>query len=352
MHGLFYMCIKIVFSALYPAYLTFKTIKYEDKMEYPRQVRYWTVYGVFSVAELLLDILLDPVPFYSLFKCAIVILFVCPLSPGYEVIFQCVIRPTLVKRERIIEGNVKKLIDQIRASVAQCSQATMECMRAASPVESEDGPLAMVGAGTDNSRRRRWSIDSGSEVASFDDVSERPYYKYNKSSLDLRYSRAEERQEVEYHQRRPSRSRHPQYGDTIHPRSSRHQATTEAGSYNWRPESKLSRDLSCWRPRDSDSDRGWYPLYERYTYGEHLHTSPLDHRYTSFNNMDTDITLENRAHYNQSAHSYTEDYTSNDLDTNLLLHQYSPYLHHRSLSLRRNNKSPFNYYKNTYLSNQ
>ena len=160
MHGLFYMCIKIVFSALYPAYLTFKTIKYEDKMvrimdeykyfvhivqsqEYPRQVRYWTVYGVFSVAELLLDILLDPVPFYSLFKCAIVILFVCPLSPGYEVIFQCVIQPTLVKRERIIEGNVKKLIDQIRASVAQCSQATMECMRAASPVESEDGPLAM-----------------------------------------------------------------------------------------------------------------------------------------------------------------------------------------------------------------
>ena len=381
MHGLFYMCIKIVFSALYPAYLTFKTIKYEDKMvrimdeykyfvhvvqsqEYPRQVRYWTVYGVFSVAELLLDILLDPVPFYSLFKCAIVILFVCPLSPGYEVIFQCVIQPTLVKRERIIEGNVKKLIDQIRASVAQCSQATMECMRAASPVESEDGPLAMsysdnhpvnpIGAGTDNSRRRRWSIDSGSEVASFDDVSERPYYKYNKSSLDLRYSRAEERQEVEYHQRRPSRSRHPQYEDTIHPRSSRHRATTEAGSYNWRPESKLSRDLSCWRPRDSD--RGWYPRYERYRYGdragEHLHTSPLDHRYTSFNNMDTDITLENRAHYNQSAHSYTEDYTSNDLDTNLLLHQYSPYIHHRSLSLRRNNKSPFNYYKNTYLSNQ
>ena len=115
-----------------------------QSQEYPRQVRYWTVYGVFSVAELLLDILLDPVPFYSLLKCAIVILFVCPLSPGYEVIFQCVIQPTLVKRESIIEGNVKKLIDQIRASVAQCSQATMECMRAASPVESEEGgPLAM-----------------------------------------------------------------------------------------------------------------------------------------------------------------------------------------------------------------
>ena len=32
MHGLFYMCIKIVFSALLPAYKTFKTIKYEDKM--------------------------------------------------------------------------------------------------------------------------------------------------------------------------------------------------------------------------------------------------------------------------------------------------------------------------------
>ena len=157
---------------------------------------------------------------------------------------------------------------------------------------------------------------------------------------------------MEYHQRRPSRSHHPQYEDTLHSSSSRHRAPTEAGSYNWRPDSKLSRDLSSWRPRDSD--RGWYPRYERYRYGdrvgEHLYTSPLDHRY----HMDTDITLENRVHYNQSAQSYTEDYTSNDLDTNTnsLLHEYTPYLHHRSLSLRRNNKSPFNYYKNTYLSNQ
>ena len=72
-------------------------------------MEYWTVYGVFSISELYLDLLFDFLPFYHLTKLLLLLLFLSPLTSGSEVVFHSVVRPVLYHRERHIEEQAGRL---------------------------------------------------------------------------------------------------------------------------------------------------------------------------------------------------------------------------------------------------
>ena len=82
-------------------------------------MKYWTVYGVFSLSELVLDLLLDFLPFYFLLKLLLLIIFVSPLTSGSEVVFQVVVSPLLSQRETFIEEQAERLRGHLQTSLAR-----------------------------------------------------------------------------------------------------------------------------------------------------------------------------------------------------------------------------------------
>ena len=82
-------------------------------------MKYWTVFGVFSLSELVLDLLLDFLPFYFLLKLLLLIIFVSPLTSGSEVVFQVVLSPLLSQRETFIEEQAERLLGHLQTSLAR-----------------------------------------------------------------------------------------------------------------------------------------------------------------------------------------------------------------------------------------
>ena len=120
--------------ALHQSFACFKSIKNEnfevslemifDKLtvyvqDYRSWLKYWTVFGVFSLCELLLDLVMDFVPFYHLLKLLTLLVFVSPLTSGYEVVFQCVVKPLLSQRENLIEEQTEKLLALFQVILSQ-----------------------------------------------------------------------------------------------------------------------------------------------------------------------------------------------------------------------------------------
>ena len=82
-------------------------------------MKYWTVFGVFSISELVLDLLLEFLPFYFLLKLLLLLLFVSPLTSGSEVVFQLVVRPILSQREEFIEEQAKRLLRHLQTNLSR-----------------------------------------------------------------------------------------------------------------------------------------------------------------------------------------------------------------------------------------
>ena len=82
-------------------------------------MKYWTVFGVFSLSELVLDLVLDFLPFYYLLKLLLLIVFVSPLTSGSEVVFQLVVRPLLSQREEFIEEQAERLLGHLQTNLSR-----------------------------------------------------------------------------------------------------------------------------------------------------------------------------------------------------------------------------------------
>ena len=135
MSSVLYSAVKTLLS-LYQSFACFKAIKNEDTevrigaisdingeifsfQDYRKWLKYWTVYGVFSLSELVLDLLLDFLPFYFLLKLLLLIIFVSPLTSGSEVVFQVVVSPLLSQRETFIEEQAERLLGHLQTSLAR-----------------------------------------------------------------------------------------------------------------------------------------------------------------------------------------------------------------------------------------
>ena len=135
MSSVLYSAVKTLLS-LYQSFACFKAIKNEDTevwigaisdincetfnfQDYRKWLKYWTVFGVFSLSELVLDLLLDFLPFYFLLKLLLLIIFVSPLTSGSEVVFQVVVSPLLSQREAFIEEQAERLLRHLQTSLAR-----------------------------------------------------------------------------------------------------------------------------------------------------------------------------------------------------------------------------------------
>lgn len=79
-------------TVLYPGYQTLKALDSHKKNETDWLV-YWTVFGIFTLAEELLWFILGYIPFYSLIRLAFVVYLWLPRTQGALVIYEMVISP-------------------------------------------------------------------------------------------------------------------------------------------------------------------------------------------------------------------------------------------------------------------
>ena len=145
-------------------------------------LKYWTVYGMFRVTEIVLDVLLESSHFLLLVKGLFLLLFVSPLTSGYLFVFGRVIQPFLIKREETIEKNVKAVVKHMKETIIHISFNTINAMKTESDQngQSEDqferkkvkAKVLMSSSNTMDSRdqrmdyglQRRWSIESNSDI--------------------------------------------------------------------------------------------------------------------------------------------------------------------------------------------
>ena len=123
---------------------------------------FWTVYGFYTMAEMIFDLFLDSLPFYSIFKMFLLIIFVSPLTNGYFVVFQCIIVPILKKREDQIELNFTSCLKNINSYLVKTSLMAISSL----DEENTNENTAMRNENEikewDYTKFRRWSFDSQS----------------------------------------------------------------------------------------------------------------------------------------------------------------------------------------------
>ena len=123
---------------------------------------FWTVYGFYTMAEMIFDLFLDSLPFYSIFKMFLLIIFVSPLTNCYFVVFQCIILPILKKREDQIELNFTSCLKNINSYLVKTSLMAISSL----DEENTNENTAMRNENEikewDYTKFRRWSFDSQS----------------------------------------------------------------------------------------------------------------------------------------------------------------------------------------------
>uniref|UniRef100_A0A7S4EV21 Receptor expression-enhancing protein n=1 Tax=Chrysotila carterae TaxID=13221 RepID=A0A7S4EV21_CHRCT len=99
-----------LFGFARPAYCTFKALRSTsaDKSETEVWLTYWSVFALFNVAALVMDILISWAPLYYDFKVLFVLWLQLPYTQGAAVLYRGYIQPWLVKHQGQIDGAVAK----------------------------------------------------------------------------------------------------------------------------------------------------------------------------------------------------------------------------------------------------
>lgn len=102
---------------VYPAYMTFKTIEQDDEKEHVYWLTYWVVYGLFSVAEAISDVLLFWLPYYYPLKLGFLVWCFVPKYRGCVTVYEHIIRPLLARHQ----GTIEMSLNQAQASIDEAS---------------------------------------------------------------------------------------------------------------------------------------------------------------------------------------------------------------------------------------
>ena len=83
---------RTLLGVFYPAFASLRAVLIESPESSVAWMKYWVVLGVFSVIELLLDLVLNPLPYsfptYLVIKCAFLVWCMAPIEMnGSDVIF-------------------------------------------------------------------------------------------------------------------------------------------------------------------------------------------------------------------------------------------------------------------------
>ncbi|KAF9330568.1 receptor accessory protein 4 [Podila minutissima] len=104
-----------VAGSLYPAYASFKAINTRDNNRLTAWLMYWSVMGLFSIAEFVLDTFIFWLPFYYEIKLLFVLWMILPQTQGSIYLYQAFVDPYLNQHEHEIDQTLKNIQKQAKA---------------------------------------------------------------------------------------------------------------------------------------------------------------------------------------------------------------------------------------------
>ncbi|KAF9948363.1 receptor accessory protein 4 [Mortierella alpina] len=104
-----------VAGSFYPAYASYKAINSRDHTRLTAWLMYWTVMGIFTLAEVVLDTLVFWLPFYYEIKMLFVLWMILPQTQGSMYLYQNFVDPYLSQHEREIDQTLKDIKKQAMA---------------------------------------------------------------------------------------------------------------------------------------------------------------------------------------------------------------------------------------------
>ncbi|KAF9318344.1 receptor accessory protein 4 [Podila horticola] len=104
-----------VAGSLYPAYASFKAINTRDNNRLTAWLMYWSVMGLFSIAEFVFDTFIFWFPFYYEIKLLFVLWMILPQTQGSIYLYQAFVDPYLTQHEHEIDQTLKNLQKQAKA---------------------------------------------------------------------------------------------------------------------------------------------------------------------------------------------------------------------------------------------
>merc|ERR1712113_927272 len=105
---LFTLIPRTIIGVTYPAFASLKAVLSDSPESCGAWLRYWVVLGVFSLVELLLDLVINPLPYsfptYLILKCAFLAWCMAPVEwNGSDVIFNNILFPLFKQHHKEIE---------------------------------------------------------------------------------------------------------------------------------------------------------------------------------------------------------------------------------------------------------
>ncbi|KAF9920656.1 receptor accessory protein 4 [Linnemannia zychae] len=98
-----------VAGSLYPAYASFKAIHTRNNTRLTAWLMYWTVMGMFSAVEFVLDTFIFWFPFYYEIKMLFILWMILPQTQGSIYIYQAIVDPYLSNHEKDIDLALKDM---------------------------------------------------------------------------------------------------------------------------------------------------------------------------------------------------------------------------------------------------
>ncbi|KAG0283509.1 receptor accessory protein 4 [Linnemannia gamsii] len=143
-----------VAGSLYPAYASYKAIHTRDNNRLTAWLMYWTVMGMFSVVEFVLDTFIFWFPFYYEIKMLFVLWMILPQTQGSIYIYQAIVDPYLSKHEKEIDLALKDMKNKAMAMGMQyLKQAIQSLQNLALDIykksQAPAGPSSFSAAGVD-----------------------------------------------------------------------------------------------------------------------------------------------------------------------------------------------------------
>uniref|UniRef100_T1H073 Receptor expression-enhancing protein n=1 Tax=Megaselia scalaris TaxID=36166 RepID=T1H073_MEGSC len=98
----------LLIGILYPAYGSYRALKYSKYDEIKQWLIYWVVFAVFTFFETVTDFAVPWFPFYREIKLLIILWLVSPGTDGSSVLYGQIILPTLEENEgKILDFAIK-----------------------------------------------------------------------------------------------------------------------------------------------------------------------------------------------------------------------------------------------------
>ena len=98
-------------------YKSFKALETREDHDNKRWLIYWTVFGFVFAFRCFFDYILSFLPLSNIIQSFLFFFLYCPLTNGYEHVYNLVIRPALKTYESQIDRYIQLTVDELKTGV-------------------------------------------------------------------------------------------------------------------------------------------------------------------------------------------------------------------------------------------